>query len=121
LAAQPSSEEENRIVRPALILAVTLLSAVAAYGDELRDTKPDYSRQALLRVSRDVIEHPRPRVSFDNVGEVMITSGIGRVHLLYGPVMPFVGSVARTTQEWPDPFALSGGAIAMSPEAWARH
>jgi len=108
------------MTRATLIAALALVFAAAAFADEPAPP-PDYSRQALLRIVRDMPERPARTVSFDDIGVIMINAPFTRVHLLYAPVPPIQGSVPRVTQEWPNPFAQTGTDIAMTPQAWARH
>lgn len=103
------------------ILAL-LLVAGAAWAQEEPESevepRPDYSRESLLRLAVDVTEpEPEPRVRF-RIGAVEFRALGTRFQFVYLPMMPLSGSVVRTTQEWPDPFSLTGTAIATGPRAW---
>ena len=103
------------------ILALLLVAVAARAQEEPQteaETRPDYSRESLLRLVVDV-EKPEPqkRVSFP-IGAIEFRALGTRFQFVYLPMMPLSGSITRTTQEWPDPFSLTGTAIAMGPRAW---
>jgi hypothetical protein len=107
-------------MRAPLAAALLLLFATSAFAGDATPA-PDYSRQALLRIMRDLPEREERTLSFSDFGEVELRTRFVRAHVLYAPVPPLQGSVPRVTMEWPNPFAQTNSEFAMSPEAWARH
>jgi hypothetical protein len=105
--------------RATLIAGLTLVFAAAAFADEVAPP-PDYSRQALLRIVRDMPEREERTISFDRFGEVELRTRFVRAHVLYSPVPPLQGSMPRVTLEWPNPFVQTGTDIAMTPQTWSR-
>jgi hypothetical protein len=105
--------------RAPLIAAFLLCVAGAAFADEAPPL-PDYSREALLLITRDMPERPMRRVSFAELGVISIRTPYARAHVSYLPLPPLQGSLPRTTLEWPNPFALTNTEIAMTPETFAR-
>ena len=99
----------------ATILALLLVAGTAMAQDEPR---PDYSRDHLLRLFVAASPEEAQR-SYRDVGVTVNAFGTSfRVHALPQLLMPLSGSALRTTQEWPDPFALTGTQIATSQSAW---
>lgn len=91
------------------------LIALPALAQE--EPQPDYSRENLQRFVAAIPEEPKRErrirfhwgaIEFDALGQ----------RWTFSPVMPLSGSIMRTTQEWPDPFALSNTPIATPPRAW---
>ncbi|MEA2571025.1 MAG: hypothetical protein QOI24_3026 [Acidobacteriota bacterium] len=106
--------------RVPLFAALLLCAAGAAFADEATPA-PDYSREALLLITRDMPARPVRPVSFAELGVISIRTPFGRAHVSYLPLPPLQGSLPRTTLEWPNPFALTNTEIAMTPETFARH
>jgi hypothetical protein len=106
-------------MRAGLAAAILLSCATAAFAADATPA-PDYSRQALLRIMRDLPEREERTISFDRFGEVELRTPYVRAHVLYAPVPPLQGSMPRVTLEWPNPFAQTGTELAMTPQAWAR-
>jgi hypothetical protein len=90
---------------------------VAAAAASAADN-PDYSPEGLLRLFNG--ETPRPR----DERALQFSYGVveyrtGATHLRFSPaLLPLSGSEFRTTNVWPDPFALTGTQIATSKRAW---
>lgn len=100
-----------------LIVVLALLAAPAAFADE----KPDYSRETLLRITRDIVVAPKKTVSFSTIGEVEVHTPVVNIHIPYTLVPPLQGSVPRVTMEWPNPFAQTQMALPMTAQQWSRH
>lgn len=98
----------------ATILALLLLTASTA----AQDTRPDYSKDTLLRLfveaaeqeSENPIRYRRGAVEFRALG----TSW----HFNYLPMMAMHGTLNGVSMELPDPFILTGTAIASPPRTW---
>lgn len=99
----------------AIILALLLVAGSAMAQDEPR---PDYSRDQLLRLFIAASPEEAQRTYRDVGGTVHAFGTSFQIHALPMLLMPLSGSVLRTTQEWPDPFALTGTQIATSQRAW---
>jgi hypothetical protein len=100
-----------------LFLLAALLSVPAAAQEG--ETQPDYSRENLQRFVAAIPEEPeRPRRIQFYWGAIEF-SALGQ-KWRFSPVMPFSGAGLRTTQEWPDPFSLTGTSIATPKHAWRR-
>lgn len=102
-----------------LLVAGTLSAQEAAAPSTASPAKPDYSRDNLLRllVETEKPEH-EPRVRF-RFGTIDFKALGTRWRIGYLPfMMPLSGSQIRVTQEWPDPFALTGTSIASPPRVW---
>jgi hypothetical protein len=83
-------------------------------------TRPDYSKESLMRVLRaDAEERERgPGVRY-HVGAVEFNAIGTRWRFNYLPLMaPLSGTRLGITNEWPDPFSLSGTPIATPKRAW---
>jgi hypothetical protein len=94
---------------PFLLLAGTALAADAP------ESTPDYSREHLMVMFRDIADRPDPFVYLE-VGEIRLRTPAGKVHFNYLPFLaPLQGSYPRISQEWPDPFVLTNTPIAMRP------
>jgi hypothetical protein len=109
-----------KMMKPVPLFAALLLCvAGTAFADEA--PVPDYSREALLLITRDMPERPVRPVSFTELGVVSIRTPFLRAHLWYLLLPPLQGSLPRTTLEWPSPFTSTNTEIAMTPETFARH
>jgi hypothetical protein len=106
--------------RVAMLAALLICAATAAFADD-EAPRPDYSREALLLITRDMPEPPVRPISFAELGIISIRTPYGRAHVSYLPLPPLQGSVPRTTLDWPNPFAQTNTDIAMTPETWSRH
>ncbi|HUR81471.1 MAG TPA: hypothetical protein VM733_11945 [Thermoanaerobaculia bacterium] len=101
-----------------LLLAATSLSAQEQSSTET--TKPDYSKPSLQRFVLSIPEPPkRDRNVRFHVGAIEFGAIGTRWRFNYLPIMtPLSGSRLGVTQEWPDPFALTGTIIATPKRAW---
>jgi hypothetical protein len=98
----------------ATILALLLLTASAA----AQDTRPDYSKDTLLRLfvaaaeqeSENPIRYRRGAVEFRALGTSWKFN--------YLPMMAFQGTLSGVSMELPNAFALTNTAIATSPRSW---
>jgi hypothetical protein len=106
--------------RVPLFAAFLFFAAGAAFARDVPPA-PDYSREALLLITRDIPEPPVRRISFAEFGVVSIRTPFTRSHLWYLLLPPLQGSLPRTTLEWPNPFTLTNSEIATTPETFARH
>jgi len=101
----------------ATILALLLLTASATAQDTQAPTR-DYSKDTLLRLfvkaakqeGENPIRYRRGAVEFTALG----TSW----RFNYLPMMAMQGTLSGVSMELPDPFALTGTAIATSPRSW---
>jgi hypothetical protein len=101
----------------ATILALLLLTSSAAAQDT-RAPVGDYSKDTLLRLFVDAaqqegenpIRYRRGAVEFRALGTTWKFN--------YLPMMAFQGTLNGVSMELPDPFALTGTAIATSPRSW---
>ncbi|HEX7708586.1 MAG TPA: hypothetical protein VF701_19150 [Thermoanaerobaculia bacterium] len=105
-------------------LIALLLTASVAFGQEQAaagNGQPDYSRDRLLWLTSDEAQRleEEPLVTY-HVGAVQFRAIGSDWRFVYLPIMaPMSGSRMTTTfHEWPDPFSLTGTAIATSPRAW---
>jgi len=98
-----------------LVLFAALISVPALAQEE--QTQPDYSRENLQRFVAAIPEEPQHERRFRFSWGAIEFSALGQRWTI-SPVMPLSGSGLRTTQEWPDPFALTGTAIATPKRAW---
>jgi len=102
-----------RASRTILMLLLLAGASAATAGDT-----PDYSPEGLLRLFNG--ETPRPREE----RALQFSYGVveyraGGTLLRFSPLLlPLSGSEFRTTNVWPDPFALTGTQIATSKRAW---
>jgi hypothetical protein len=101
----------------ATILALLLVTGAAAAQEE---TKPDYSKDSLMRVLRaDTKEPERNRNVQFHVGAVTFNALGTRFRFNYLPIMlPLSGTRLGITNEWPDPFSLTQTSIATPRRAW---
>ncbi len=101
----------------AMILAV-LLATSAATAQEQQAPPPDYSKDTLLRLfvaaakqeSENPIRYRRGAIEFRGIGTSWKFN--------YLPMMAMHGTLNGVMMELPDPFALTGTAIATSPRSW---
>lgn len=101
----------------ALLAALAALPAFAQ-DSEVTTTKPDYSRGSLLRFAAEIPEEPKKERNLRfYIGGIEFAAMGQRWRFAY-PVMPFSGSIMKTTQEWPDPFSLTNTPIATPRRAW---
>jgi hypothetical protein len=106
------------MMKKASATIVFLLLTTAAFGQE--NGTPDYSREAIqkLMLEVDVREPEEPPVRF-HVGAIEFRALGTKFRFNYLPIMmPLPGTRLGVTQEWPDPFALTGTAIATPRRAW---
>jgi hypothetical protein len=95
---------------------LVLFAALAAFP-AFAQQKPDYSRENLHRFVAAIPEEPkRERNLRFYIGAVEF-SAMGQ-RWRFAPVMPFSGTQLTTTRVWPDPFSLTGTAIATPRRAW---
>ncbi len=97
-----------------------LFLATAAVGqDASAAADPDYSRDSLLRILADTERPEREPAVRYYVGAVEFRALGSNWRFIYLPIMmPFSGSMLRTSHSLPDPFELTGTAIATPPSAW---
>ena len=102
-------------------ITILVLLAAASLSAQETETKPDYSKPTLQRFVMSMPDAPPPRirnVRF-HVGAVEFGALGTRWRFNYLPIMtPLSGSRLGVTQEWPDPFSLSGTPIATPKRAW---
>lgn len=101
----------------ATVLAFLLAAGAAA----AQETRPDYSRDTLMRITAEVAEESenarrfRQRFGTIDVRAFGTTFRVGYLNLM----MPLSGTEFRTILNAPpDPFALTNTQIATSPRAW---
>lgn len=101
----------------AILFLLTALSSLPAAAQE-DETRPDYSRENLQRFVAAIPQEPErePRIHF--YWGAITFNALGQRFRIGAPVAPLSGSIMRTTQEWPDPFSLTGTAIATPRRAW---
>lgn len=97
-----------------------LILAAAAFGQGTpAAAAPDYSRDSLLRILADTERPEREPAVRYLVGAVEFRALGSRWRFIYLPIMmPLSGSTLRTSNTLPDPFELTGTAIATPPRAW---
>jgi len=106
-----------------LTILVLLAAAVPLSAQETAPattTRPDYSKPGLQRFVLSIPEQPkRDRNMRFYVGGIEFGAIGTRWRFNYLPIMaPLPGTRLGITQEWPDPFALTGTVIATPPRAW---
>lgn len=99
----------------AISIVVIALIALPALAQE--EPKPDYSRDNLQRFVANIPEQPQRDRRIRFYWGAIELNALGQ-KWRFSPVMPLSGSIMRTTQEWPDPFALTNTAIATPKRAW---
>ena len=101
-------------------LAIIALFVSASLSAQEPAPKPDYSKPTLQRFVLSIPEQPRRErnVRF-HVGAVEFGAVGTRWRFNYLPIMaPLSGTRLAVTREWPDPFSLTGTAIATPKRAW---
>lgn len=119
-------------MRASATLLIVLLSAGVAVAQETAPPpeqdvssetrvrpQPDYSRDTLLRLVREHEEEKeRENVRF-SAGAVEFRALGTRWRFNYLPIMaPISGTRLGITNEWPDPFALTGTSMPYTPRTW---
>lgn len=100
----------------AMVMILLLIAGTAA----AQPANHDYSRDGLMRIFAGDPQGPQvePPVRL-HVGAVTFNAFGSDWRFNYLPLMmPLSGTELDVTQSWPDPFALTGTAIATSPRAW---
>lgn len=96
---------------------LVLFAAMVVAPARAQETKPDYSRENLQRFVAAIPEEPERERNFRFYWGAIEFTALGQ-RWRFAPMLPLSGSVMRTTQEWPDPFSLTGTAIATPKRAW---
>ena len=99
----------------ATVILLAALTALPMLAQE--EPKPDYSRENLQKFVAAIPEEPEHDRRIRFYWGAVEFSALGQ-RWRVGPVMPFSGSIMRTTQELPDPFSLTGTPIATPKRAW---
>ena len=99
----------------ATILALLLLTASAAAQEA---PVPDYSKDTLLRLFAEAAEQEGENPIRYRRGAIEFRALGTSWHFNYLPMMAMHGTLSGVTMEIPDPFALTGTAIAMAPRNW---
>jgi len=96
-----------------------VLTALVMSGSSLaqEQAKPDYSRENLQRFVAAIPEEPEPERRIRFYWGAIEFSALGQ-RWRFAPMLPLSGSGLRTTNELPDPFALTGTQIATPKRAW---
>ena len=102
-------------MKTSLFVLFAALIALPALAQE--EPKPDFSRENLQRFVATIPEEPQRERRIRFYWGAIELNALGQ-RWKVSPVMPFSGSIMRTTQEWPDPFSLTNTAIATPPRAW---
>lgn len=99
---------------------LVLLAAVSAAAQEA-PLQPDYSKPALQKFVASIPEPPKhPRNVVFYIGAVEFRAIGTRFRFNYLPIMaPLSGTRLAVSREWPDPFSLTGTAIATPRRAWS--
>jgi hypothetical protein len=102
----------------ATILTLLLIAGSAAAQQA---TNPDFSRDGLMRIFAGDPQEPQvePPIRY-HVGAISFSALGSQWRFNYLPLMmPLSGTELDVQpQSWPDPFSLTGTAIATSPRAW---
>ena len=101
----------------AILLLSAALLGVPASAQEA-PAKPDYSRENLQRFAAAIPEEPKRERRIRFYWGAVEFSALGQNWRFLPAMLPLSGSIMRTTQEWPDPFSLTGTAIATPKRAW---
>jgi hypothetical protein len=103
----------------AFLIAFAALGA-AAQEEQQPDVKVDYSKPALQRFVSSIPPEPkRDRNMHFYIGGVEFRALGTRYRFNYLPILaPLSGTRLGVTQEWPDPFSLTGTVIATPRRAW---
>ena len=99
----------------ATLVLLAALCTVPAFAQE--EPKPDYSRETLQRFVAAIPEPPKPERRIRFYWGAIEFGALGQ-NWRFAPMLPLSGSGLRTTQEWPDPFALTNTQIATPKRAW---
>ena len=99
----------------ATLVLLAALCTVPAFA--LEEPKPDYSRENLQRFVAAIPEPPKPERRIRFYWGAIEFGALGQ-RWRFAPMLPLSGSSLRTTQEWPDPFALTNTPIATPKRAW---
>ena len=101
----------------ATILTLLLIAGSAAAQQA---TNPDFSRDGLMRIFAGDPQEPQiERPVQHRLGAISFRAFGSDFRFNYLPLMmPLSGTELDVTQSWPDPFSLTGTAIATSPRAW---
>lgn len=99
----------------ATILALLLVTASAAAQDA---PVRDYSKDTLLRLFVEAAEQERENPIRYRRGAIEFRALGTSWRFNYLPMMAMHGTLNGVTMEVPDPFALTGTAIATSPRSW---
>ena len=113
----------------AILLAMMLATGAAAQSETTSGTasgatpppaEPDYSREGLIRIFSVDQREPERRPAVEiHPGWIDFTRLGTRVR--FSPFFaPLQGSEFDTSRQWPDPFALTGTQIAMTPANFRR-
>ena len=100
----------------ATILA--LLLTVSAAAADTRAPVRDYSKDTLLRLFADAAEQESENPIRYRRGAVEFRALGTSWRFNYLPMMAMQGTLSGVSMELPDPFALTGTAIATSPRSW---
>ena len=101
----------------ATILAVLLLTASAAAQDSRAQTR-DYSKDTLMRLFAEAAEQEGENPIRYRRGAIEFRALGTSWRFNYLPMMAMQGTMNGVTMEVPDPFALTGTAIATGPRNW---
>lgn len=104
-----------------VLLAAASLSAQEPQPQPAPATQPpDYSKPALQRFVLSIPAEPKKERNLRfHVGAVEFGAIGTRWRFNYLPIMtPLSGTRMGVSQEWPDPFALTGTVIATPRRAW---
>src|SRR6185436_13432592 len=109
----------QKAMRLTTLAFLTALLAPAALAQTAENApEPDYSKESIMRIFAVETEKKEEPKAFD-VGPSAITYSTGDTSFRFNYFSaPFQGSIPGTYKTWPDPFALTGTSIAMSPRAW---
>ena len=103
----------------AAFLAILLCTAALGQDAPAPAGQPDYSKEAIQKIVLEM-EHAQ-RIRFRPGAVDFRALGMSwRFNYLPGLMLPLSGTRMGVTQEWPDPFALTGTVIATSPAAARR-
>lgn len=103
----------------ASLATLVFLALVLAVPSDGQEAKPDYSKESLQRFVAEIPQEPeRQRNVRFTVGGIEFGAIGTRWRFIYLPLMGLSGTRLTTTREWPDPFSLSGTAIATPRRAW---
>lgn len=100
--------------------SATILALLLTVSATAQDTRPsrDYSKDTLLRLFAEAAEQEGENPIRYRRGAVEFR-GLGTSwRFNYLPMMAMSGTLGGVTMEMPDPFALTGTAIATGPRSW---